>query len=213
LLARRASTGFEVPSRSIRVASLSHEPPETTPISVIEFVLSFFSGRRPLLEKRSVPMSKVILFMTALVVVLSASARGEGLGIGIIAGNPTGVTAKKWFDSGNAIDGAAAWSLGDHGAFQLHADYLWHWEIDPISYQTYGRMPLYVGVGGRVEFRDSNHKHHSRTGAGVRIPVGVLYLFENAPVEIFFEVAPTLDVAPSTDLDVGAAAGIRYYFR
>jgi hypothetical protein len=144
---------------------------------------------------------------------LCTSASGQGLGVGIIAGNPTGISVKKWLHDGNAIDAAAAWSFDDHGAFQLHADYLWHHHISSFSDCIEGRMPLYCGLGGRVGFKEGNRRHGGENRAGVRFPLGVTYLLERAPVEIFAEVVPVFDVAPSTDLELDAAIGFRYYFR
>ena len=142
-----------------------------------------------------------------------ASARGEGFGVGIIAGNPTGVTVKKWLHDGHAIDGAAAWSFDDYDAFQLHADYLWHHPVPCFSEHVHGWLPFYYGVGGRIGFYEGNWRHHGETRAGVRIPLGVTYVCENAPLDAFVEVVPTLDVAPRTALRLGAAAGVRFYFR
>jgi len=155
------------------------------------------------------------LFLSAFVwaAVLSASAMGQGFGVGIIAGNPTGLSVKKWLDNGDAIDAAAAWSFDDHGAFQLHGDYLWHRDIASLSDGTYGWMPFYFGIGGRVGFYEGNRWHDDETRVGARIPLGVTYVFRNTPLDIFFEVVPTLDVAPRTDVELDAAVGIRFYLR
>jgi len=50
-------------------------------------------------------------------------------------------------------------------------------------------------------------------GLGIRFPVGVAYLFDDAPVDLFLEVAPTLDLVPGTYLDFDAGLGVRYYFK
>lgn len=154
-------------------------------------------------------------FINALLlgVLLSASASGQGLGVGIIAGDPTGVSVKKWLDNGNAIDGAAAWSFEDDDSFQLHADYLWHHHVLSFSESLEGRMPLYCGIGGRLGFDEGRGRHGGDNHAGIRFPLGVTYLLERAPVDLFIEVVPVFDVAPSTDLELDAAIGFRYYFR
>jgi hypothetical protein len=48
---------------------------------------------------------------------------------------------------------------------------------------------------------------------GVRFPLGVCYLLENAPVDFFLEVVPLLDLAPETELRGNAAFGFRYFFK
>lgn len=135
----------------------------------------------------------------------------DGFGVGIIVGEPTGFSVKKWIGKDRAIDGAAAWSLsGDH-SLQIHADYLFH-NFDLIRPGNInGRLPVYFGIGGRTSFNDSSHNHD--TLVGVRLPVGISYLPAKAPVEMFIELAPIMDIVPSTDLEISAALGIRYYFR
>lgn len=144
---------------------------------------------------------------------LCTPSHGQGTGIGIIAGNPTGVSVKKWLCNGNAVDGAAAWSFDDHTAFQLHADYLWHHDVLSPRDSVAGSIPVYCGLGGRVGFDEGNWRHDGQTTAGVRFPLGVTYLPAATPLDFFIEVVPVFEVAPSTDLDFDAAVGFRYYFR
>ncbi len=68
-----------------------------------------------------------------------------------------------------------------------------------------GSLPFYYGIGGRLLLGN-------QAKLGVRIPVGLNYLFANDPIGIFFEVAPVLDLVPSTRFDVNGGIGIRYYF-
>jgi hypothetical protein len=131
--------------------------------------------------------------------------RGD-FGLGAIVGEPTGVSAKWWLTDRTAIDAAAAWSFGGRDSFHLHGDYLFHmFDVFPVEK---GEMPFYFGVGGRVKFREDD-----RDRVGVRGPVGVAYRFADLPLELFAEVAPVLDVAPRTRLDLNGGIGIRYYFR
>ena len=51
-----------------------------------------------------------------------------------------------------------------------------------------------------------------KTSIGVRVPVGLNYLFDNTSIDIFLEVVPILDLAPQTDFKINAAIGGRYYF-
>jgi hypothetical protein len=158
-------------------------------------------------------MSKVLMIVSAslaLVLLLSAAAdaRTEGFGLGIILGEPTGVTAKTWLDRDSAIDFAAAWSFRDTDSFHFHADYLIHkgglLELDAAEHM------LYFGAGGVIEFRDDRKGHD--TEAGIRLPFGVAFHLKAAPVELFGEIVPVMEVAPSTGLHMNAGIGARYYF-
>ena len=149
-------------------------------------------------------MTRSIIIGLLGVMILAGSAAAQGnFGLGIILGEPTGVSAKLWITERTAIDAAAAWSFSNETAFHLHADYLFH-NFDLISVEK-GKLPVYFGIGGRVKFEDESL-------IGVRIPVGLAYFFDGAPIDIFLEVVPILDLAPDTEFTANAAVGIRYFF-
>ena len=149
-------------------------------------------------------MNKIILIAAIFILLTNfALSQGRGFGIGIVLGEPTGVSAKLWTSSSNAFDFAAAWSFNDDGHLLLQADYVWH-SFDLISVSS-GRLPLYYGIGGRVIFADDPL-------IGVRIPVGLNYQFATAPIDIFVEIVPILDLIPSTDFDLGGGLGARFWF-
>ena len=128
------------------------------------------------------------------------------LGLGIILGEPTGLSAKYWLNETLALDGAAGWSTHDDSDFYAHSDLLVHsFDLIPVPK---GRLPVYIGGGAFVRVRDAQHDNQ----VGVRVPVGISYMFENAPVDIFAEVAPGMDVSPSTRVDFTGGIGIRYWF-
>lgn len=139
----------------------------------------------------------------------TATARTQdGLGLGIIVGEPTGISIKKWIDNKHAIDGAIAISLAEDDSFQLHADYLIHNTESSLNPpELKGSAPWYYGVGGRLRTNDGD------THLGVRVPLGITYLFADAPVDFFAEVAPVLDIAPEVSLGLNGALGLRYYFK
>ena len=128
------------------------------------------------------------------------------LGAGIILGEPTGGSVKYWLNRTMAVDGALGWSSHDHSQFYVHGDLLWHkFNVFPIKK---GRLPLYFGVGGLVRFRDEHHDNQ----VGIRVPVGVDYMFENSPVDVFAEVAPAIDVTPDARGEVTGGVGVRFWF-
>ena len=152
--------------------------------------------------------SRNVVFLCLMgILLMSASTTVEGSngwGIGVILGEPTGLSLKFWSSRTTAIDAAAAWSFKGEGKFHLHMDYLFH------NYRVFkvkrGKLPLYFGIGGRVKFEEE-------TRVGIRIPVGVCYLFRNQPLDVFFEIVPVLDITPETDFDINASVGIRFFFK
>jgi len=135
-----------------------------------------------------------------------AAVRNGQFGLGVIVGEPTGPCFKYKINQRNAVDGAAAWSMANNSSLHLHADYLFH-NYRLIKVEK-GEMPIYFGIGGRIRFADGNGDDR----VGIRIPVGLAYIFQDAPVDIFFEIVPILDLAPDTDLDFNGALGVRYFF-
>ncbi|OLD60811.1 MAG: hypothetical protein AUI33_15170 [Ignavibacteria bacterium 13_1_40CM_2_61_4] len=132
-------------------------------------------------------------------------SQDRGFGLGIIIGEPTGISFKGWLNERNAIDGGLAWSFTRNGSFHAHADYLWH---SFHVFQTQERIPLYFGIGARIKTG-----RYDDAQFGVRVPVGVGYLFKDAPVDLFFEIAPIVDLAPKTELEANAGLGVRIWFR
>jgi len=150
-------------------------------------------------------MSKKILYILLLIIlsnILFAAKPGK-FGLGIILGDPTGLNCKIWQSDRIACDAALAWSFGKEGSVHIHADYLIHsYEIIRVRK---GKFPFYAGLGGRIESKD-------KTALGLRIPLGMNYLFENVPIDIFLEFVPTLNIIPSTEFDLEGGIGARYYF-
>ncbi len=127
-------------------------------------------------------------------------------GAGIQLGEPSGLSAKYWLNDKLAIDGAAGWSLYEHSDFYVQSDLLIHnFDLLPVPS---GKFPVYIGGGAFIRFRDEHHENQ----AGVRLPIGVDYLFDNAPVDVFVEFAPGVQLTPSTRADFAGGIGIRYWF-
>ena len=140
-----------------------------------------------------------------------------GFGVGVILGEPTGLSVKKWISDTSAIDAAAAWSFDDFESFQLHVDYIRH-NFDLIqSRKLAGQFAVFYGIGGRLKLKDSN-RGKDQTGEdddarmGLRVPFGLSYTLKQNPVEFFAEVVPLLDVVPEAKPGLGAGVGARYYF-
>jgi hypothetical protein len=142
----------------------------------------------------------VILFC---IITFTTSAQDGKFGLGVVLGEPTGVSAKLWLGQTSAVDGVVAWSFVNNPSVTIHADYLFHFfDVFPIEK---GRLPLYVGIGGTISISPD-------PDVGVRIPFGAAYLFDTAPLDIFLEAAPIFLFLPATTFDFGGGLGIRFYF-
>jgi hypothetical protein len=142
-----------------------------------------------------------------------AVSQDRGFGLGIVAGEPTGISLKNWQGRTTALDGAIAWSFAGHDFIQLHGDYLSH-NFSLLKVEK-GQLPFYYGIGGRLKLIKIDNKRDDRddqTRVGVRIPLGLAYLFEKVMLDLFVEVVPVLDLVPETAFDLNAAIGLRYFF-
>lgn len=148
--------------------------------------------------KRKLSLFVVILLLFSIVQV---QAQQKKFGLGIILGEPTGVIAKYWTSNRTAFDVAGSWSFSGENAFHIHGDYLFHSFIGVEK----GKLPFYYGIGARLNLQD-------KTRFGIRIPVGLSYMFEKTPLDIFLEIGPVMDLVPDTEFHVLGFIGIRYYF-
>jgi hypothetical protein len=146
----------------------------------------------------------LILLCAACACSPDANAQQNGFGLGVILGEPTGFSFKGWTGPTTAIDAALAWSFVDETTFHVHVDYLWH--NDAITKKP--EMPVYYGVGGRIRTGG-----HGDDRIGVRVVGGLGYYIPDTPIDLFVEIAPILDFAPSTDFSINGGLGARYFFR
>jgi hypothetical protein len=145
-----------------------------------------------------------------------AEMQDHPFGLGVMVGEPTGLSAKLWVSPVNALDFGLGWSVGgdrlngydggyDGGSrIHLHMDYLWHW-FEAI--RSSERFPLYAGIGGRI-----NGGAGYYSSAAVRGVFGIAWMPRQAPFDVFLELVPSLQVAPSAGFGIDAALGARYYF-
>lgn len=147
-------------------------------------------------------MKKFVFVILLGVFTLGISAQDSGLGLGIIIGEPTGFSAKSWLSSHDAIDAGVAWSISNNW-LHIHADYLRH-SFDLIDVDK-GRLPLYFGLGAKIGFGND-------IMIAARVPVGLDYLFDGSPFDIFVEIVPGFVILPDTKFDIGGGIGARYWF-
>ena len=150
-------------------------------------------------------MKKIILVIIGLVFILSGSffSQSKKIGAGVILGEPTGISLKYWLTEKTALDAGFAWSFIDDNAFQIQADYLIHnFNLFKIPE---GKLPFYFGIGGRLKFSND-------VQLGIRVPLGITWIFNDETFDVFLEAVPILDILPETDFTISAAIGGRYFF-
>ena len=150
-------------------------------------------------------MKRLAVVIFSLIILISgySLSQDKKMGAGIILGEPTGLSFKYWLTGTTALDAGLTWSFIDENAFQIQADYLIHnFKLFNIPN---GNLPFYFGIGGRLKFSNE-------VKLGVRVPLGIAYIFLDEPIDVFLEVVPILDLLPETDFTISAAIGGRYFF-
>jgi len=151
-------------------------------------------------------MKRIFLILLLLLTFsITLFSQEYGIGAGIMLGEPTGLSGKYWLDETTAADfGIAAGLFGESSGFTIHADYLYH-NKNLINW-TY-KLPIYYGFGVRMRFPVGNKFY-----LGVRGVFGVMLYLKKYPMDVFFEVAPSFRLLPTTGLNLDLAVGCRYYF-
>ena len=152
------------------------------------------------------------LFLT----VQESIAQERKFGLGIILGEPSGLSAKLWTSDRNAFAFSLGWSIGGDrigkydgyytggSRIHVHMDYLWH-AFDGIHSEE--RFPLYYGIGGRI-----NSGAGYNSSVAVRGVFGIAWLPRETPIDIFLEIVPSLQLTSSTGFAIDAGLGARYFF-
>lgn len=154
----------------------------------------------------------VLLFFLALSFSPAQAQQDDSrVGVGLMVGEPTGLSFKYWTSGTKAFDAGLAWSVGQYDAVNIHVDHLWH-NANVFEEVDEGLLSVYLGVGARMIFADDfPNDGDNEVLIGARVPVGINYTFENNPLELFLELAPVVNLIPDTDFDVNGGLGLRVY--
>jgi len=147
----------------------------------------------------------IIAFLLAFQVTHVNAQERKSIGLGVILGEPTGLTGKFMLDNTSGIDVGVGWETSGDDEFHIYGDYLYH--LYDIITVPKGYLPLYFGGGIRYVYRENKDDKF-----GIRIPLGIEYLFENVSLGAFFELVPVLNLNPDTDFDLEWGIGIRFFF-
>jgi len=129
-------------------------------------------------------------------------------GLGLIAGDPSGVTGKIWLDENISVNMAAGAGVFRRNSVQFQVDYVWNSFALIDSSEIEGQFAVYFGPGLRALFRN---QEGTRDRFGIRFPVGLSY-YPTPKWEFFAEAVPVLDLSPKVEGDMNASIGIRYFF-
>ncbi len=154
-------------------------------------------------------MKRIFLVIAVASMFLAPSlfAQDKGLGVGVIIGQPTGFSVKSWLNENNAIDFGLGFSFAKNDSrVHIHADYLWH---SFTAIHSTEKFVLYYGPGLKLK----TGKHNEDAVLGIRGVLGLEWMARTAPIDVFLEVAPVMELVPGTGFNMDAGFGARYYFQ
>lgn len=159
-------------------------------------------------------MKKILLGMFLIATVtgsLFAQSPGrKNWGLGVVLGEPTGLSVKYWTNYDNAF----VFDLGSSyfGSPRLGADYLWHFNaFNSDMANLYAGPGLALGFGEGHGFWDRTFRTNTGTALGVRGVFGVDILPRRTPLEIFGEIGVLVGLTPDFGSGIDGAIGIRFY--
>ena len=144
-------------------------------------------------------VKKLVIISILFLTLLMPAALFAEIGIGIVVGEPTGLTFKK----DNLVIGIG-WSFASADD-RIDATIDW-WLVEDNLTEI---LDWYIGAGAKV--RLNLNQNTDTFNIGLRIPVGIQW-WPAKELEVFGEIAPGLLLFPATDFDVSAGIGLRYYF-
>jgi len=153
----------------------------------------------------------------------NASAGGGSLGLGILLGEPIGLTAERWLGDVYSVDGMASYSWSKF--IEVAADFKVHFP-NAVPWGGKNEFVPYVGVGligfssTTTDFTGSNsnlatslyrNDTTSTLALGARVPVGLEWLPKQSAIGVFAEVDPGYGFIPTGFGFFQADLGIRLY--
>jgi hypothetical protein len=139
----------------------------------------------------------------------------EGFGMGLVLGEPTGLSFAYRTGEWTNIQAGLGWSFSN-SRIHLTGDYTRNVFIARPDDTPDVRFPIYVGIGGRVKLGfnedDGRGKDEASNSVGVRFPIGAAVLPTTQRLDVFLEIAPVLLLIPDTSFGLDGALGARIFF-
>lgn len=137
---------------------------------------------------------------------LSAQAqRAPGAaGLGVQAGEPSGITLKLYNPNQPSYDFLAAWSFDDFFFLNVHALFESRLSAENVEQP----VQWYIGPGAYIGVSDDEG---SEAGLGVSGTIGLDILLADH-FELYLQATPRFELVRETEPNLGGGIGLRYYF-
>ena len=153
---------------------------------------------------------KSLAAMTLAITFLAVNNAQAENALGIVLGDPTGLSGRFNLDSEHSLEGALAITSEHYHGLHLHGTYLWD-QARTFHLQNSNPFYMYYGLGARIISIDRG-EHDGEIALAARAPIGLLIKINNPNLEFFGELAAALNVTPNVNADLDVAIGCRIRF-
>ncbi len=128
-----------------------------------------------------------------------------GMALGLFLGQPTGLSFRLGLSAEQSLEAKAAWDFvgSKDGAAQFAFQANWLLELPGTLVIEDVDIPPYIGAG--VALGVGNE-----VSLGLRVPFGLVYRFEKAPLELGLEVGVGMSLVPATKFAIDGGLALRY---
>lgn len=152
-------------------------------------------------------IKSLLTLATLIIISSSVKAQNEGIAVGAQLFSPTGINVKATISEKAAITGLVGFNLNEfNNNVSLQANLILSGNNDSFSIES-GVMRPYYGLGVTLLLWEN-----SNNGIGLRIPLGLEYALEEQPLEVYMDIAPTVNIEPNTAFFLSSSMGLRYFF-
>ena len=123
--------------------------------------------------------------------------------------SPVGVTAKYALSESSSLTGVLGFFASDsYKSLSFEANYIMYFGSENYNVGS-GELNPYWGGGITLGFDDVDGNDAT---FGLRVPFGIEYGIEDAPIEIYMDIGPTVGISPDVDFGFDSSLGFRFFF-
>jgi hypothetical protein len=153
----------------------------------------------------------IALLLTLIVAASPVHAQKSGSGFGLMIGDWSGVATKFWLGQSTALQFGFGAEVGLTNAndenegtrIRLLGDYLL---VNHDAIESTEEFPIHYGVGAYANLGGGLEDEF-----GVRAVIGLSYIVQQAPLDLYLDLVPHVQIDPSIGFGIGATMGVRYY--
>lgn len=152
-------------------------------------------------------MKRLVLVCVCGLLAVSAFAAPGPLGLGVILGQPTGLSLGIDMSQTNWLDFKAAWDFaGPKDSVNIILQGNYQLAFPGVLLIEGNDFVPYIGLGAGLAIETGS------LAVGLNMPLGINYRFQKAPLEVFLEVGLGLYLFPATKFAPSGGLGLRYRF-